>query len=85
MITCPKCGSEKFFYRQECAEYSYIEEIHEEGWCELGEVVDTYHHDDQVTLQCDECGVELTIDEYLAMKEVVEEETKAQAEEVAND
>jgi hypothetical protein len=84
MITCPKCGSERFCYVQNATVYYHIDEVHEDGSVDLAEWVNTYDHD-EYSLECEDCGLELDATLYLAMKEAVDEETEAQKQEVESD
>ena len=83
MIRCPKCNSEKFYYEQAATLRCAIYSIDPSGIVDTIGLVKTCYGDD-THLACLDCGLEISPLKYLAMKEIVEEETKAQ-EEAAND
>ena len=53
-IKCPHCASSDMRYVQRCTQYSYIEEIHEDGHVEIQALDDTYFDDDYY-LSCVDC------------------------------
>lgn len=66
-ITCPKCGSERFFYAQETTEYHFIEHI-EEDFVDLGGLDEAVNHDGY-TLFCDGCNWEGDTEQYFLLKQ----------------
>jgi hypothetical protein len=70
-ITCPKCGSEEFYYSENATNLFEIETIHPDGHVDLGALVETYPDDHGAYLVCEDCNAELTVgDYYLALSEV---------------
>lgn len=54
MIKCPKCKSEKFYYVQKATEYHTILDYDEDGFFDLGSLVESIPADDY-SLYCKSC------------------------------
>ncbi len=57
MISCPKCNSECFYFRQEYTAFAYVDAIHESGNIDVGETKDDIPHP-MSALICEDCGWE---------------------------
>ena len=65
MVNCPECGSCDFYYVDTWINYHHIGDIYKDG-VDLIEIVHSYEDTETTNfLMCEECGLELTISEYI--------------------
>jgi len=62
-VRCPKCKSERFYYKQTVVEYHTIDKITESG-VELMELSETYPVAETTELVCDACDWSGGVAEY---------------------
>lgn len=66
-VLCPKCGSEEFYFVQECTEHHTMEAIYEDGNIDLYALEASHPHEEN-HLYCEHCEWEGSLKQYFETK-----------------
>jgi hypothetical protein len=68
VIKCIACKSQRFYYEKTATLAYCVASIDKDGGVDTTNLVKTHHHDDD-QLTCYDCGLEMSVQEYIDAQE----------------